>query len=110
MERKMIVRDKHLLPCTLILTAMVAAVWAVAPAASQQTTQPAKSQQAAPAQQQKPQREEAGERIFNQNCTRCHATPEGFSPRISGTIMRHMRVRASLSQRDEQELLHYLNP
>src|ERR1700691_2755932 len=110
MERKMIVRDKYLLPGTLILTAMVAAVWAVAPAASPQSTKPPKTQTAAPVQQQKPQPQEAGERIFNQNCSRCHATPEGFSSRISGTIVRHMRVRASLSQHDEQELLHYLNP
>ena len=51
-----------------------------------------------------------GERVFQQNCYRCHNAPEGFSPRISGTIVRHMRVRASLSQHDEQELLKYLNP
>jgi cytochrome c5 len=51
-----------------------------------------------------------GERIFMQNCSRCHATPEGFSPRISGTIVRHMRVRASLSQHDEEELLRFFNP
>jgi cytochrome c5 len=51
-----------------------------------------------------------GERIFQQNCSRCHAAPEGFSPRISGTIVRHMRIRASLSQHDEQELLRFLNP
>lgn len=51
-----------------------------------------------------------GERIFEQNCSRCHNAPEGFSPRISGTIARHMRMRASLSQKDEQELLRFLNP
>lgn len=51
-----------------------------------------------------------GERVFRQNCWRCHNAPEGFSPRISGTIVRHMRVRASLSQHDEQELLKFLNP
>lgn len=51
-----------------------------------------------------------GERVFAQNCSRCHAAPEGFSPRISGTIMRHMRVRASLSERDEKALLQFLNP
>jgi cytochrome c5 len=51
-----------------------------------------------------------GERVFQQNCWRCHNAPEGFSPRISGTIVRHMRVRASLSQHDEQELLKFLNP
>jgi cytochrome c5 len=51
-----------------------------------------------------------GERIFAQNCSRCHNAPEGFSPRISGTVVRHMRVRAQLSQHDEQELLRFFNP
>jgi cytochrome c5 len=51
-----------------------------------------------------------GDRVFQQNCSRCHAAPEGFSPRISGTVVRHMRARASLSQHDEQELLRFLNP
>jgi cytochrome c5 len=51
-----------------------------------------------------------GERVFQQNCWRCHDAPEGFSPRISGTIVRHMRVRASLSQHDEQVLLKFFNP
>lgn len=53
---------------------------------------------------------EDGERIFQQQCSRCHTTPDGFSPRISGTVLRHMRVRASLSQSDEQKLLRFLNP
>jgi cytochrome c5 len=56
------------------------------------------------------QHQDEGERIFEQNCSRCHSTPEGFSPRISGTIVRHMRVRASLSQHDEEELLRFFNP
>jgi cytochrome c5 len=56
------------------------------------------------------QHADEGERIFQQNCSRCHNAPEGFSPRISGTIVRHMRVRASLSQEDEKLLLHFLNP
>lgn len=51
-----------------------------------------------------------GERVFKQNCFRCHAEPEGFSPSIAGTIVRHMRVRASLSQREEEQLLQFLNP
>jgi mono/diheme cytochrome c family protein len=51
-----------------------------------------------------------GEQKFNQNCARCHRTPEGFSPRISGTILKHMRVRASLSPQDERDILHFLNP
>jgi len=69
---------------------------------------PTESKQAAAAAP-KPHESE-GQRIFQQNCSRCHNAPEGFSPSISGTIVRHMRVRASLSQHDEQELLHFLNP
>lgn len=51
-----------------------------------------------------------GQRIFAQNCARCHAAPQGFPPSISGTVVRHMRVRASLSAHDEQELLRFFNP
>jgi mono/diheme cytochrome c family protein len=60
--------------------------------------------------QASPQHEDEGERIFQQNCSRCHNAPEGFSPRITGTIVRHMRVRASLSKHDEEQLLHFFNP
>ena len=56
------------------------------------------------------QHEDDGQRIFEQNCSRCHNAPEGFSPRITGTIVRHMRVRASLSKHEEEELLHFFNP
>jgi mono/diheme cytochrome c family protein len=51
-----------------------------------------------------------GERKFAQNCGRCHTPPEGFSPHISRTIVLHMRVRASLSKQDEEDILHFLNP
>lgn len=51
-----------------------------------------------------------GERVFAQNCSRCHAAPEAVPPSISATVVRHMRVRASLSAHDEQELLRFFNP
>jgi hypothetical protein len=56
------------------------------------------------------QHQDDGQRIFEQNCARCHNAPEGFSPRIAGTIVRHMRVRASLSKQEEEELLRFFNP
>lgn len=67
---------------------------------------PAATSNPAPA----PKSEDAGQRVFEQNCARCHNAPEGFPPSITGTIVRHMRVRASLSQEEEQELLHFFNP
>jgi cytochrome c5 len=51
-----------------------------------------------------------GQQVFEQNCSRCHNTPQGFSPRISGTVTRHMRVRAGLSSEDEKAILRFLNP
>ena len=53
--------------------------------------------------------EEEGQRVFEQNCARCHNAPDGFSPRITGTIVQHMRVRANLSRHDEEILLRYFN-
>lgn len=51
-----------------------------------------------------------GQQVFDQNCSRCHNAPQGFSPRISGTVARHMRVRAGLSSEDEKAILRFLNP
>lgn len=51
-----------------------------------------------------------GQQVFDQNCSRCHNAPTGFSPRISGTIAMHMRVRASLSEEDYKALRRFLNP
>jgi cytochrome c5 len=51
-----------------------------------------------------------GDQVFRQNCARCHTVPETFSPRIAGTVVRHMRVRAGLSAEDEKALLRFLNP
>jgi mono/diheme cytochrome c family protein len=51
-----------------------------------------------------------GQQVFEQNCSRCHNAPSGFSSRISGTIAMHMRVRASLSEEDYKALRRFLNP
>ena len=51
-----------------------------------------------------------GERVFMANCSRCHTPPMSLSPRITGTVLMHMRVRARLSKQDEQLLLKYLAP
>lgn len=51
-----------------------------------------------------------GQRVFQQNCARCHSAPEGFAPSASAAVARHMRVRANLSDADYKALLHFLNP
>ena len=75
---------------------------------SQKNQQNAKQQSTSAQKQNHVQSE--GERVFAQNCARCHTPPDGFSPRISGTIALHMRVRASLSEHDMQELMRFFNP
>ena len=56
------------------------------------------------------QESDEGELKFKQNCSRCHNAPQDISRRISGTVMLHMRARASLSAADERAILHYLAP
>jgi hypothetical protein len=51
-----------------------------------------------------------GQQVFDQNCSRCHNAPEGFSSSISGTIAMHMRSRANLSEADYKALRRFFNP
>jgi cytochrome c5 len=98
--------QKYLLASTIVLGAFFAPLLATSQAKPHAQT--ARKQAAATHKSHSPADE--GQRVFEQNCSRCHTAPEGFSPRISGTIVHHMRVRASLSQHDAQELLRFFNP
>jgi cytochrome c2 len=105
---------KYLFPGLLILAMIGMPFMATSqskahPQTTPQGTAHAKDKQTAATTRDTAHQEE-GERVFQQNCSRCHTAPDGFSSRISGTVVRHMRVRASLSQHDEQELLRFLNP
>jgi cytochrome c5 len=73
---------------------------------ARQTTEPARH---APGGSSKTHAD-AGERAFAANCSRCHAAPMSLPPRITGTVIMHMRTRARLSRQDEQALLKYLAP
>jgi cytochrome c5 len=74
------------------------------------TPQQPESQPRATAMKPRAANSDRGEQVFHQNCYRCHQEPQGFSPSISGTIVRHMRVRANLSDPDVKALLQFLNP
>jgi mono/diheme cytochrome c family protein len=50
-----------------------------------------------------------GEKRFHANCGRCHAAPPKFPPRMAATIVRHMRVRATITDEDTRFILHYLS-
>ena len=49
-----------------------------------------------------------GERRFHANCGRCHAAPQKFPPRMMATVLRHMRVRATITAEDRQLILFYM--
>jgi hypothetical protein len=49
-----------------------------------------------------------GEKRFHANCGRCHAAPQKFPPRMMATIVRHMRVRANITDEDMRLVLYYL--
>jgi mono/diheme cytochrome c family protein len=49
-----------------------------------------------------------GERRFQANCGRCHAAPQKFPPRMMATIVRHMRVRAMITDEDMKLVLFYM--
>ncbi|MCU1253886.1 MAG: hypothetical protein JWM83_185 [Candidatus Angelobacter sp.] len=49
-----------------------------------------------------------GEKRFRSNCARCHAAPPKFPPRMMATILRHMRVRATITEQDMRLILRYM--
>jgi cytochrome c5 len=104
MERKTMNRWKRLLASAVLLVALP-----ILSQSGKTNAVPKKNQQDKTSGPQSSQSSD-GERVFQQNCSRCHDAPQSFPPQISGTIARHMRVRASLSKKDEQALLRFLNP
>jgi cytochrome c5 len=49
-----------------------------------------------------------GEKRFRTNCGRCHAAPQKFPPRMMATMIRHMRVRATITDEDMRLVLFYM--
>jgi cytochrome c5 len=49
-----------------------------------------------------------GEKRFRSNCGRCHAAPPKFPSRMMATIVRHMRVRANITDDDMRLILRYM--
>jgi hypothetical protein len=49
-----------------------------------------------------------GEKRYRTNCERCHQSPHKFPPRAMAMAVRHMRVRAMLTEDDMKYLLYYM--
>ena len=49
-----------------------------------------------------------GEKRFRANCGRCHMPPHKFPPYVMRSAIRHMRVRAMLTDADMRLITYYL--
>jgi hypothetical protein len=49
-----------------------------------------------------------GEKRYRANCGRCHQAPHKFPPRAMATAIRHMRVRAMLTEDDVKYVTYYM--
>ncbi|HET7873835.1 MAG TPA: cytochrome c [Terriglobales bacterium] len=95
----------------LLVTAMFIALAAVATASGRKENKDTPAASSAPATNQPDQSNELrleGEKRFRANCGRCHTAPPKFPPRMMGTIVRHMRVRAMLTDQDMRLILRYM--
>ena len=45
---------------------------------------------------------------YKNNCMRCHSAVRQYSPRMTATIVMHMRVRANMTEEETQAILQYL--
>jgi mono/diheme cytochrome c family protein len=92
---------KRILAVVLILLAMAAAESRTKSSESYSVATPAAAQTSAAVRIE-------GEKRFRTNCGRCHMPPHKFPPRMMATIVRHMRVRALITDEDMRYILAYM--
>jgi cytochrome c5 len=96
--------------CVRIRLVVLAALGICIPSATALYSQAKSAVPAKPPAAKSAVKQHSGERVFMANCSRCHLPPMSISPRITGTVILHMRARARLSQEDQQLLLKYMAP
>ncbi|HXW56014.1 MAG TPA: cytochrome c [Candidatus Cybelea sp.] len=101
------------LPLALLAATLAVSFAAQAQEHSAANSTPAPSTVAAETKTHAPIRPEfspriEGERRFHQNCGRCHLAPQKYPPRMMATILRHMRVRATITDEDAKIILQYM--
>ena len=98
------------IPVRLILATATALTTSLILAQSPQTFKPSGAVAKPTTKIENAKAPDVGERKFQANCSRCHSAPEQLAPSITGTVVRHMRVRANLSAQDEKDILKFLAP
>ena len=107
---------KFAIPMMFLASAILLSLAAFASTGGKDTSKDAGSAASAPAAPDAPAVASAqdenlhleGEKRFRSNCGRCHAAPPKFSPRVMATIVRHMRVRATITDQDMHLILRYM--
>jgi hypothetical protein len=61
-----------------------------------------------PAQSQHKKTQLDPDEAYKNNCMRCHAAVQEYSPAKTATIVMHMRVRGNLTEEETQAILRYL--
>jgi mono/diheme cytochrome c family protein len=96
---------KFLLISLTLASAMYAAS---APRSAENASTPAMQKYAAQTDPDSESLRLQGEQRFRANCGRCHSAPHKFPPRMMTTIVRHMRVRATITDEDMKLILRYM--
>lgn len=91
-----------------LLLACASMVWARAGAGTKTSKDSPNSTSSAANSTQDENLHLEGEKRFRSNCARCHAAPPRFAPRMMSTIVRHMRVRATITDEDTRLILRYM--
>jgi cytochrome c5 len=106
-------KSRFLIPAALVTFALMLAVGAAAKTGrekdSSKDTGATSSSTSATHTAQDDALRLGGEKRFHANCGRCHTAPPKFSPRMVATIVRHMRVRATLTDEDMRLIIHYMS-
>lgn len=100
-------RIRYAIAATFVMAALLLSLAGIANAGDKDTPSSPSATNTSRAVQDDPMRFE-GEKRFHANCGRCHAAPPKFQRRMMATILRHMRVRATITDEDMRLILRYM--
>lgn len=87
---------------------IISALFTVAEPAKESTSSASPAASVAVTPEQADSMRLEGEKRFHANCGRCHMAPHKYSPRVMATAVRHMRVRATITDEDMRYILYFL--
>jgi mono/diheme cytochrome c family protein len=95
-------------PILIVVLALLSSVYAADPPRKSENNNASISTPAVRSSAETDAMRVQGEQRFRANCSRCHAAPHKFPPRMMATIVRHMRVRAMITDEDMRLVLFYM--